>query len=215
MINENMANLIASDLLKIKAVSFSTNPPYTWASGIKSPIYTDNRLTITYPRIREQIATGLANIIADTFPEATVIGGVATAGIPHATLVSQSLNLPLIYVRSQPKDHGKGRQIEGQLKAGDKVVLIDDLISTGGSVLKAVEAVRAEGIEVLGVAAIFSYQLPDAVENFRTANVPLTTLTDYDHLLQQAGQQNYLDDDDVDLVKNWRQDPWHWSTTRD
>ncbi|MGK4179855.1 orotate phosphoribosyltransferase [Lapidilactobacillus dextrinicus] len=211
MINENMANLIASDLLQIKAVSFSPNSPYTWASGIKSPIYTDNRLTIAYPRIREQIATGLANIIATTFPQVSVIGGVATAGIPHATLVSQNLNLPLIYVRSQAKDHGKGRQIEGQLQAGDQVILIDDLISTGGSVLKAVAAVRAQNIDVLGVAAIFSYQLPDAVENFRSANVPLVTLTDYDHLIQQATQQHYLATSDVAAVQQWRQDPWHWS----
>lgn len=211
MINENMANLIASDLLQIKAVSFSPNSPYTWASGIKSPIYTDNRLTIAYPRIREQIATGLANIIATTFPQVSVIGGVATAGIPHATLVSQNLNLPLIYVRSQAKDHGKGRQIEGQLQAGDQVILIDDLISTGGSVLKAVAAVRAQNIDVLGVAAIFSYQLPDAVENFRSANVPLVTLTDYDHLIQQATQQHYLATSDVTAVRQWRQDPWHWS----
>lgn len=211
MINENMANLIASDLLQIKAVSFSPNSPYTWASGIKSPIYTDNRLTIAYPRIREQIATGLANIIATTFPQVSVIGGVATAGIPHATLVSQNLNLPLIYVRSQAKDHGKGRQIEGQLQAGDQVILIDDLISTGGSVLKAVAAVRAQNIDVLGVAAIFSYQLPDAVKNFRSANVPLVTLTDYDHLIQQATQQHYLATSDVTAVQQWRQDPWHWS----
>lgn len=211
MINENMANLIASDLLQIKAVSFSPNSPYTWASGIKSPIYTDNRLTIAYPRIREQIATGLANIIATTFPQVSVIGGVATAGIPHATLVSQNLNLPLIYVRSQAKDHGKGRQIEGQLQAGDQVILIDDLISTGGSVLKAVAAVRVQNIDVLGVAAIFSYQLPDAVENFRSANVPLVTLTDYDHLIQQATQQHYLATSDVTAVQQWRQDPWHWS----
>lgn len=211
MINENMANLIASDLLQIKSVSFSPNSPYTWASGIKSPIYTDNRLTIAYPRIREQIATGLANIIATTFPQVSVIGGVATAGIPHATLVSQNLNLPLIYVRSQAKDHGKGRQIEGQLQAGDQVILIDDLISTGGSVLKAVATVRAQNIDVLGVAAIFSYQLPDAVENFRSANVPLVTLTDYDHLIQQATQQHYLATSDVTAVQQWRQDPWHWS----
>lgn len=208
--NENIANLVASDLLKIKAVSFSTNPPYTWASGIQAPIYTDNRLTIAYPRIREQIAAGLASIITEVFPETSVVGGVATAGIPHATLVSQNLNLPLIYVRSQAKDHGKGRQIEGHLTAGDKVILIDDLISTGGSVLRAVEAVRAQNIEVLGVAAIFSYQLPDAVENFRATNVPLVTLTDYDHLLQQATQQHYLAEENVASVKQWRQDPWHW-----
>ncbi|WP_164506907.1 orotate phosphoribosyltransferase [Lapidilactobacillus bayanensis] len=211
MMNENIANLIASDLLKIKAVSFSINPPYTWASGIKAPIYTDNRLTIAYPRIREQIATGLANIITETFPKISVIGGVATAGIPHATLVSQNLNLPLIYVRSQAKDHGAGRQIEGQLNAGDQVVLIDDLISTGGSVLKTVAAVRAQNVEVLGVAAIFSYQLPDAVKNFKTADVPLVTLTDYDHLLQQATHQHYLNTTDATTIKTWRQDPWHWS----
>ena len=208
--DENIANLIASDLLEIKAVSFSTNPPYTWASGIKAPIYTDNRLTIAYPRIREQIASSLARVITTNFPDVSVIGGVATAGIPHAALISQNLNLPMIYVRSQPKDHGKGRQLEGKLQAGDQVVLIDDLISTGGSVLKAVAAVRALDIEVLGVAAIFNYQLPDATTNFQAAEVPLVTLTDYDHLIQQASQQHYLAAQDVASVQNWREDPWHW-----
>lgn len=208
--NENIAGLIAEDLLNIEAVSFSTNPPYTWASGILSPIYTDNRLTIAYPRVRGDIADGLSRIIEENFPEAQVIGGVATAGIPHATLVSDVLNKPLIYVRSKPKDHGQGKQTEGRLEKGDKVVLIDDLISTGGSVLKAAEAVRAEGVEVIGVAAIFSYQLPDAVKNFADAGIPLVTLTNFDHMIKQAVAKGYLDESEVDSVSTWKNDPWAW-----
>ena len=208
--NENIAGLIAEDLLNLAAVSFSTHPPHTWASGILSPIYTDNRLTIAYPRVRGEIADGLSRIIEENFPEAQVIGGVATAGIPHATLVSDVLNKPLIYVRSKPKDHGQGKQTEGRLEKGDKVVLIDDLISTGGSVLKAAEAVRAEGVEVIGVAAIFSYQLPDAVKNFADAGIPLVTLTNFDHMIKQAVAKGYLDESEVDSVSTWKNDPWAW-----
>lgn len=208
--NENIANLIATDLLDIEAVKFSPMQPYTWASGIKSPIYTDNRLTIAYPRLRSEIAESLTRLISEQFPEATVIGGVATAGIPHATLVSDKLNLPLIYVRSTPKDHGAGKQTEGKLTPGDKVVLIDDLISTGGSVLKAAQAVQAEGVDVIGVVAIFSYQLPAAQENFAHAKIPLFTLTDYDHLLTAAVQSGYLKDSDLITLHEWKINPETW-----
>ena len=212
--NEDIANLIASDLLDINAVTLRTNPPFTWASGIKSPIYTDNRLTIAYPRLREQIAAGLSQLIAKKYPEATVIGGVATAGIPHATLVAANLNLPLIYVRSKPKDHGQGKQTEGRLAVTDKAVLIDDLISTGGSVLNAAKAVQAEGSTVLGVCGIFSYQLPDAVRNFKAAGLNLDTLTDYDHLIDAAVAHGHLPAEELDSVKQWRQDPWQWQGTK-
>lgn len=209
--NEDIANLIASDLLDINAVTLRPTPPFTWASGIKAPIYTDNRLTIAYPRVREQIAVGLTRTIAEQYPDATVIGGVATAGIPHATLVAANLNLPLIYVRAKPKDHGQGKQTEGKLTATDKVVLIDDLISTGGSVLNAAKAVQAAGATVLGICAIFSYQLPDATRNFAEAGINLTSLTDYDHLINAAVAHGHLPSSELDSVRQWRQDPWQWT----
>ena len=209
--NEDIANLIASDLLDINAVTLRTTPPFTWASGIKAPIYTDNRLTIAYPRVREQIAVGLTRTIAEQYPDATVIGGVATAGIPHATLVAANLNLPLIYVRAKPKDHGQGKQTEGKLTATDKVVLIDDLISTGGSVLNAAKAVQAAGATVLGICAIFSYQLPDATRNFAEAGINLTSHTDYDHLINAAVAHGHLPSSELDSVRQWRQDPWQWT----
>ncbi|WP_288762209.1 orotate phosphoribosyltransferase [uncultured Lacticaseibacillus sp.] len=209
--NEDIANLIASDLLDINAVTLRTTPPFTWASGIKAPIYTDNRLTIAYPRVREQIAVGLTRTIAEQYPDATVIGGVATAGIPHATLAAANLNLPLIYVRAKPKDHGQGKQTEGKLTATDKVVLIDDLISTGGSVLNAAKAVQAAGATVLGICAIFSYQLPDATRNFAEAGINLTSLTDYDHLINAAVAHGHLPSSELDSVRQWRQDPWQWT----
>lgn len=209
--NDDIANLIASDLLDINAVTLRTTPPFTWASGIKAPIYTDNRLTIAYPRVREQIAVGLTRTIAEQYPDATVIGGVATAGIPHATLVAANLNLPLIYVRAKPKDHGQGKQTEGKLTATDKVVLIDDLISTGGSVLNAAKAVQAAGATVLGICAIFSYQLPDATRNFAEAGINLTSLTDYDHLINAAVAHGHLPSSELDSVRQWRQDPWQWT----
>ncbi|KRM86424.1 orotate phosphoribosyltransferase [Lacticaseibacillus thailandensis] len=209
--NNDIANLVASDLLDINAVTIRTDPPFTWASGIKAPIYTDNRLTIAYPRIREQIAAALTRTIAERYPDATVIGGVATAGIPHATLVAANLNLPLIYVRAHPKDHGQGKQTEGKLAATDKVVLIDDLISTGGSVLNAAKAVQATGATVLGICAIFSYQLPDAARNFAAAGLTLTSITDYDHLIAAAVAHGHLPANELDNVRQWRQDPWQWT----
>ena len=181
---------IAKNLLKINAVKLSPEDPFTWASGIKSPIYCDNRLTISYPEIRKQIAQGLASKIKEKFPDVEVIGGVATAGIPHASWVAEELNLPLIYVRSNPKDHGRGKQIEGVLKKGAKTVLIDDLLSTGGSVLKAVDAAKNEGADVIGVGAIFSYELPAVYQNFEKAGMPFTTLTNYSELLEAAQEDS-------------------------
>ncbi|MEJ6400007.1 orotate phosphoribosyltransferase [Nicoliella lavandulae] len=203
---------IASGLLKINAVTLSPNDPFTWASGIKSPIYTDNRLTIGYPALRTQIADGLANMIKIAYPEANVIGGVATAGIPHAALVADRLNLPMVYVRSKPKDHGQGRQIEGHLPDNAKVVLIDDLISTGKSVLDAAKAVDKEpNAEVVGVAAIFTYELADSTKNFNAANKPLTTLTNYSSLIGQAMDENLITPDEHASLTKWREDPWHWT----
>ena len=202
---------IAKDLLKIKAVKLSPDKPFTWASGIKSPIYCDNRLTISYPEIRKQIAQGLAAQIKAEFPDIEVIGGVATAGIPHAAWVADELGLPLIYVRSKPKDHGCGKQIEGVLPAHAKTVLIDDLLSTGGSVLKAVKAAQNEGADVIGVGAIFSCQLPAVSANFKQAGLSFTTLTNYSELLETATEENYIAEDQLETLKKWRKAPEKWN----
>ncbi|MFH5810910.1 orotate phosphoribosyltransferase [Companilactobacillus sp. FL22-1] len=205
-----VAKNIAEQLLKIKAVTLSPKQPYTWASGIKSPIYTDNRLTIAYPDFRQTIAHDLADLIKENYPDVEVIGGVATAGIPHASGVANILNLPLNYVRPQKKDHGKKSQIEGRCQKGDKVVLIDDLISTGGSILKAVQAVREEGGEVIGTVAIFSYDLPESTQNFANAETKLFTLTDYPTMIKVASEQNYVEAEDMELLQQWYQDPESW-----
>ena len=202
---------IAKDLLKIKAVKLSPAKPFTWASGIKSPIYCDNRLTISYPEIRKQIAQGLAAQIKAEFPDVEVIGGVATAGIPHAAWVADELGLPLIYVRSKPKDHGRGKQIEGVLPAHAKTVLIDDLLSTGGSVLRAVKAAQNEGADVIGVGAIFSYQLPAVSANFKQVGLSFTTLTNYSELLEAATEENYIAADQLETLKKWRKAPEKWN----
>lgn len=206
----SVANNIASQLLKIKAVTLNPKEPFVWASGIKAPIYTDNRLTIAYPDFRQTIAHDLAELIKEKYPEAEVIGGVATAGIPHATGVSNILNLPLNYVRPQKKDHGKKSQIEGRCQKGDKVVLIDDLISTGGSILKAVKAVEEEGGNVIGTVAIFSYDLPESTKNFNDADTKLFTLTDYPTMIQVAQQLDYVEESDMELLQQWYQNPESW-----
>lgn len=202
--------VIATDLLAIQAVTLAPTKPFLWASGMRAPIYTDNRKTIAFPRVRTHIADGLAAQIHADYPTATVIGGVATAGIPHAALVADRLGLPMNYVRAHPKDHGTGKQIEGQFAPSDQVVLIDDLISTGGSVLSAAKAVQDAGAQVLGVVAIFSYELPDSVRNFATAGVSLTTLTTYSALIQVAREQADLTAADLASLQSWREDPWHW-----
>lgn len=201
---------IAKDLLSIKAVELSPAKPFTWASGLKSPIYCDNRLTISYPEIRTRIAQGIAAQIKDRYPDAEVIAGTATAGIPHAAWVAAELNLPLVYVRSKPKDHGQGRQVEGVLPNGAKTVVIDDLLSTGGSVLKAVTAAQNEGAQVIGVAGIFSYQLPQLDANFQEAGIPYTTITNYTELLDAAVEENYVTAEDRTVLADWRQDPQAW-----
>ncbi len=201
---------IAKDLLSIKAVELSPAKPFTWASGLKSPIYCDNRLTISCPEIRTRIAQGIAAQIKDRYPDAEVIAGTATAGIPHAAWVAAELNLPLVYVRSKPKDHGQGRQVEGVLPNGAKTVVIDDLLSTGGSVLKAVTAAQNEGAQVIGVAGIFSYQLPQLDANFQEAGIPYTTITNYTELLDAAVEENYVTAEDRAVLADWRQDPQAW-----
>jgi orotate phosphoribosyltransferase len=194
---------VAKSLLDIAAIKLQPNDPFTWASGIKSPIYTDNRKTISFPDARRIIIDGLAALIKEQYPNVEVIGGVATAGIPHAAWVAEKLDLPMIYVRSKPKDHGTGKQIEGVLAAGQKVVLIDDLISTGGSVLGAVKATQAAGGEVLGVAAIFSYELPAATMNFAQAATPFSSLTNFSSLIQVAQQTGEITADELTMIANW------------
>ncbi|AMV68450.1 Orotate phosphoribosyltransferase [Pediococcus damnosus] len=171
---------------------------------MKSPIYCDNRLTISYPEVRKLICDGLVQLIQKNYPDAEVIAGTATAGIPHAAWVAEKLNLPLIYVRSKPKDHGQGKQVEGVLKPNQKVVVIDDLISTGQSVLGAVKAVQKADAEVVGVAGIFSYQLASATQNFAEAKINFETVTNYSILIEEAKKQNYVTDEELVVLKAWR-----------
>ncbi|MBM6729429.1 orotate phosphoribosyltransferase [Lactobacillus ingluviei] len=209
--------IVAKNLLDIPAVTLRPEAPFTWASGLKAPIYTDNRLTISYPWVRRNIYIGMIDHIKAHFgvENVDVIAGTATAGIPHATLVAERLQKPLIYVRSKPKDHGQGRQIEGVLKAGQKVVVIDDLLSTGGSVLNAVKAVQAAGGEVLGVVAIFSYELPALTANFAAAKLPFYTVTNYTTLIDEAIKQGIVSDDQKASLHAWRQAPERWSQQQD
>lgn len=206
-----VASSVAKDLLDIKAVFLSPNEPFTWASGIKSPIYCDNRITMSYPAVRKKIAENLAKKIKEVFPEVEVIAGTATAGIPHAAWIAEILNLPMVYIRSKPKDHGKGNQIEGRIEVGQKMVVIEDLISTGGSVLEAAEAAEREGADVLGVAAIFTYELPKGKENFASKNMELVTLTNYSTLIEAALEANYIKAEDLTLLKDWKKDPENWN----
>lgn len=206
----NTNQLIASDLLKINAVTLSPNEPFTWASGIKAPIYTDNRITISFPEVRTHIADGLAELIRNKFPEAKVIGGVATAGIPHAAIVADKMDLPMIYVRSKPKDHGRGKQMEGSIDENAPIVLIDDLLSTGKSVLNAAQALKNEGYNVIGVVAIFSYELSDSTKNFKEAGIEFDTLTNYSTIIEQAKAENSISDDELVVLRKWRDDPWNW-----
>lgn len=207
---KNYEEIVARDLLSIGAVSLQPKDPFTWASGMISPIYTDNRLTIAYPIVRTNIADGLAELIAREYPQAEVIAGTATAGIPHAAWVADRLNLPMVYVRSKPKDHGQGRQVEGRILNGANTVVIDDLISTGGSVLKACEAAKNEGANVVGVAGIFSYELNAATENFAAAGIPLRTLTGYSSLIETAETLGRINAEEKGMLAKWRQDPTNW-----
>ncbi|MEC0176220.1 orotate phosphoribosyltransferase [Paenibacillus favisporus] len=198
---------IASHLLEIGAVALRPKQPFTWTSGIKSPIYCDNRLTMSYPEIREHIAESFAAIIRAQYPDAEVIAGTATAGIPHAAWVAQKLNLPMAYIRDKAKGHGKENLIEGIIKPGQKVVVIEDLISTGGSSLKAAVAVKEAGAEPLAVLAIFSYQLDKGVQAFAEAGIPLQTLSNYAALMEVALEKGAIQQEDVEALKAWREDP--------
>jgi orotate phosphoribosyltransferase len=201
---------IAESLLEIKAVSLRPNDPFTWASGIQSPIYCDNRLTLSYPDIRRKIAAGLAKIVTEKFPETALVAGTATAGIPHAAWVSEELNLPMCYVRSKAKGHGKGNQIEGKVEKGQKVVVVEDLISTGGSVITAVEALREVGCDVLGVVSIFTYELENGRERLHDANILSYSLTDFSTLVEVASEKGYVETTDLDKLMEWRKNPAQW-----
>ena len=198
---------IAEHLLEIKAVFLQPNEPFTWASGIKSPIYCDNRLTLSYPAVRNDIAEGLKGLIEKNFPEAELIAGTATAGIPHAAWVSDKMNAPMCYVRSKAKEHGKGNQIEGRALPGQKVVVVEDLISTGGSVITAVHALREAGCEVLGVVSIFTYELAKGIEKFAEEGITNYSLSDYSSLIHVANEKGYITEAEVEKLKKWRENP--------
>ncbi|MBR4238035.1 MAG: orotate phosphoribosyltransferase [Prevotella sp.] len=208
---DNLKKAFASKLLKIKAIKLQPNNPFTWASGWKSPFYCDNRKTLSYPELRNYVKLELVHAILDRFPEVEAIAGVATGAIPQGALVADALNLPFVYVRSKPKDHGLENLIEGELKPGMKVVVVEDLISTGGSSLKAVEAIRKDGSEVIGMVASYTYGFPVAREAFEQAGVELVTLTDYEHVVAEALETGYIAEGDVELLNEWRRDPAHWN----
>lgn len=202
---------IAKHLLTIGAVSLSPTEPFTWTSGMKSPIYCDNRITMSYPIVRKEIALNMAELIRENYPEVEVIAGTATAGIPHAAWVAHILDLPMIYIRAKAKEHGKGNQIEGRLLTGQKVVVIEDLISTGGSVIEAATAITQSGGIVLGISAIFTYELPKGIERFSQQKMTLKTLTDYTTLTQVALENGIISKEEMALLKKWKQNPIHWS----
>ncbi|MFS9069432.1 orotate phosphoribosyltransferase [Streptococcus gordonii] len=205
-----LAKEIARDLLKIKAVYLKPEEPFTWASGIKSPIYTDNRVTLAYPETRTLIEDGFVEKIRAEFPDVEVIAGTATAGIPHGAIIADKMNLPFAYIRSKPKDHGAGNQIEGRVAPGQKMVVIEDLISTGGSVLDAIAAAKREGADVIGAAAIFTYELPKADKNFNDAGVKLVTLSNYTELIHLAEQEGYINAEGLALLKRFKEDQENW-----
>ncbi|MHC1734976.1 MAG: orotate phosphoribosyltransferase [Erysipelotrichaceae bacterium] len=206
----NTSQRIAGHLLNVEAVSLQPDAPFTWASGILSPIYCDNRITLSYPEVRRDIAAELAKAIRENYPEVEVIAGTATAGIPQACWVAEIMDLPMVYIRTKAKDHGKENQIEGRITAGQKMVVIEDLISTGGSVLDACEAARREGADVLGVAAIFTYQLPKGIANFEEHRVKLVTLSDYTTLIRVAQDQGYIQKEHLEVLLEWKKDPQNW-----
>lgn len=207
-----LASQIAADLLDIQAVYLKPEDPFVWASGIKSPIYTDNRITLSYPETRTLIEDGFVEMIKANYPDVEVIAGTATAGIPHGAIIADKMNLPFAYIRSKPKDHGAGNQIEGRVTKGQKMVIIEDLISTGGSVLDAAAAAIREGAEVLGVVAIFTYELPKAQANFEKAGVELLTLSNYSELIKVAKVKGYINADGLELLKRFKEDQENWQS---
>lgn len=203
-----MKQQIAKDLLKIKAVFLNPDDPFTWASGIKSPIYCDNRLTLTSPDVRTNIENGLAKLIKDNYPNAEVLMGTSTAGIAHAAITAHILNMSMGYVRSGAKDHGRQNRIEGKLNSGDKVVVVEDLISTGGSVIEVVDALRSAGAEVLGIVSIFTYGMKKGIDNLEKADVKNISLTDFDTVVSVASDENYIRESDKQRLLKFRDNPY-------
>ena len=208
---DTLKKAFASKLLKIKAIKLQPNDPFTWASGWKSPFYCDNRKTLSFADLRNFVKLELVHAILEHFPEAEAVAGVATGAIAQGALVADELCLPFAYVRSKPKDHGLENLIEGELEPGAKVVVVEDLISTGGSSLKAVEAIRRYGCEVVGMVASYTYGFPVAAQAFAASNVELITLTDYEHVVAQAVATGYISSDDVELLNEWRKNPSTWN----
>jgi orotate phosphoribosyltransferase len=198
-----LQNEIAHAMLKVGAVELNPTDLFTWASGIQSPIYCDTRLTISDPVIRRQLANGLAKIIKENFEGTEIVAGTATAGIPHAAWVSDILDLPMVYVRSKAKEHGRGNQIEGKYAAGQKVVVVEDIVSTGGSSITAVEALRAAGCEVLGVVCVYTYNLPRAEQAFEESGIQYVSLTNFDYLIEAANESGAIKEEDIPFLKDW------------
>ncbi len=207
---ENIAKKTAEYLLQIKAIKLQPSNPFTWASGWKSPIYCDNRKTLSFPKVRSYIRDSFAAVVNEYYPEAELIAGVATGAIAHGALVAEKLELPFVYVRSEAKEHGLGNQIEGFFEPGQKVVVIEDLISTGGSSLNAVKALRDAGCDVVGMAAVFTYEFSKAADGFAAANCRLHTLSNYSTLILTAVETGYITEKDVETLKQWRKDPSNW-----
>ena len=208
---KTLEKIVAEKLLKIKAVKLQPANPFTWASGWKSPIYCDNRKTLSYPALRNFIKLELARIIAEKHEQVDAIAGVATGAIAQGAMVAAELNLPFVYIRATPKDHGLENLIEGDLKPGSKVVVIEDLISTGGSSMKAIDAVRNAGCDVLGMVAIFTYGLSAAEKTFKEGKVNLTTLCNYDAILDEALRTDYIDESEIKTLQEWRKNPSKWN----
>ncbi|MDN3449264.1 orotate phosphoribosyltransferase [Planococcus sp. APC 3906] len=200
-----MKQHIARQLLSIGAVELRPHEPFTWASGVKSPIYCDNRLTMSYPSVRKEIAKGLAGLIEEFYPDCQVVAGTATAGIPHAAWVSDLLELPMVYVRSKAKEHGQGNMVEGKVKKGQKVVVVEDLISKGGSVLQAAEGLKAAGFDVLGIVAIFTYDLPQSIDAIREAGFTFHTLTNFPALVEEAIDSGAIREEDLPMLADWHE----------
>jgi orotate phosphoribosyltransferase len=210
ILNNDKALKVAEFLLQIKAVKLQPNNPFVWASGWNSPIYCDNRITLSFPSIRTFIRQAYSDAVLDYFGKPDVIAGVATGGIAQGALVAQELGLPFIYIRSSAKEHGMGNQIEGYYEKGQKVVVIEDLISTGGSSIKAIEALKDAGMDVKGLIAIFTYGFKVAEENFAQANCPYVTLTNYDFMLEEALKKDYITQKDVSSLREWKNQPEIW-----
>lgn len=207
MTREELNRTIAKDLLKIRAVFFRPEEPFTWASGIKSPVYCDNRLTLTAPEVRSDVENGLARLIGEEYPSVETLMGTSTAGIAHAAIIAHLMGLPMGYVRSGAKDHGRQNQIEGRLDPGTRVVVVEDLISTGGSVLEVVDVLRRAGAEVLGIVSIFTYGMQKGIDRLKEANVKNVSLTDFDIIAEEAAKEGYIRPEDISRLIRFRNNP--------